>query len=235
MTDNLRQARTAGLLYLLVALTAPFGLMVVPAKLIVAGDAAATASLIAGHVAMLRLGMASELFHQAVEVSMVLVLYNLFRPINKVPAQQMLVLGLLPIPVVFLNVLGEVAAATVASGPAWLSAFGRPQLDALELLFMHLHAQGLQLAAVFWGLWLLPLGLHALRCGFIPKVFGWAVIASSLGYVLGSFTALIAPSLAAALGTPAFLLELGEPMMILWLVLVGARVKPPTIPATLLA
>jgi hypothetical protein len=232
VNDDKRQARIAGLLYLLVAITAPFGLMVVPAKLIVTGDAAATASLIAGHDALLRLGMASELFHQAVEVFMVLVLYNLFKPVNRTLAQQMLVLGLVPIPMVFLNVLGEVAAATVASGPAWLAAFGKPQLDALALLFMHLHAQGLQLAAVFWGLWLLPLGLLMLRCGFVPKVFGWLAIASSLGYVLGSFTSLIAPGLAAALGTPVFVLELGEPMMILWLVLVGARTKPLATPAT---
>jgi len=103
------------------------------------------------------------------------------------------------------------------------------------LLSMHLHAQGLQLAAVFWGLWLLPLGLLALRCGFIPKVFGWAVIASSLGYVLGSFTSLIAPGLASTFATPVFLLELGEPMMILWLVLVGARTKPVAPPAVLAA
>lgn len=231
MNDNKRQARIAGLLYLLVAITAPLGLMVVPARLIVAGDPAATAALVAGHDTLLRMGMASELFHQAVEVFMVLVLYNLFKPVNRTLAQQMLVLGLVPIPMVFINVLGEVAASTVASGPAWLAAFGRPQLDALALLFMHLHAQGLQLAAVFWGLWLLPLGLLALRCGFIPKVFGWLVIASSVGYVLGSFTSLIAPGLAPTFATPVFLLELGEPMMILWLVLVGARTKPVTAPA----
>jgi hypothetical protein len=233
MNDNKRQARIAGLLYLLVAITAPLGLMVVPARLIVAGDPAATAALVAGHDTLLRMGMASELFHQAVEVFMVLVLYNLFKPVNRTLAQQMLVLGLVPIPMVFINVLGEVAASTVASSPAWLAAFGKPQLDALALLFMHLHAQGLQLAAVFWGLWLLPLGLLALRCGFIPKVFGWLVIASSIGYVLGSFTSLIAPGLASTFATPVFLLELGEPMMILWLVLVGARTKPVTAPAAL--
>jgi hypothetical protein len=235
MNDDKRQARIAGLLYLLVAITAPYGLMVVPGRLIVAGDPAATSALIAAHDAMLRLGMASELFHQAVEVFMVLVLYNLFKPVNKTLAQQMLVLGLVPIPMVFLNVLGEVAAATVANGPAWLSAFGKPQLDALALLLMNLHAQGLQLAAVFWGLWLLPLGLLALRCGFIPKVFGWLVIASSAGYVLGAFTSLIAPGLAAALGTLVFVLELGEPMMILWLVLVGARTKPRATPRAMAA
>jgi hypothetical protein len=233
MNDNKRQARIAGALYLLVAITAPLGLIVVPARLIVAGDPAATAALVAGHDTLLRMGMASELFHQAVEVFMVLVLYNLFKPVNRTLAQQMLVLGLVPIPMVFINVLGEVAASTVASGPAWLAAFGKPQLDALALLLMHLHAQGLQLAAVFWGLWLLPLGLLALRCGFIPKIFGWLVIASSVGYVLGSFTSLIAPGLASTFATPVFLLELGEPMMILWLVLVGARMKPAAAPAAL--
>ena len=233
MNDNKRLARIAGALYLLVAITAPLGLIVVPARLVVAGDPAATAALVAGHDALLRMGMASELFHQAVEVFMVLVLYNLFKPVNRTLAQQMLVLGLVPIPMVFINVLGEVAASTVASGPAWLAAFGKPQLDALALLFMHLHAQGLQLAAVFWGLWLLPLGLLALRCGFIPKVFGWLVIASSVGYVLGSFTSLIAPGLASTFATPVFLLQLGEPMMILWLVLVGARTPPVTVPAAL--
>ena len=235
MNADKRLARIASALYLLVAITAPLGLIVVPARLVVAGDPAATAALVAGHGTLLRLGMASELFHQAVEVFMVLVLYNLFKPVNRTLAQQMLVLGMVPIPMVFINVLAEVAAATAASGPAWLAAFGKPQLDALALLSMHLHAQGLQLAAVFWGLWLLPLGLLALRCGFIPKVFGWAVIASSLGYVLGSFTSLIAPGLASTFATPVFLLELGEPMMILWLVLVGARTKPLAPPAVLAA
>jgi hypothetical protein len=182
---------------------------------------------------MLRLGMASELFHQAVEVFMVLVLYNLFKPAGRTLAQQMLVLGLVPIPMVFLNVLGEVAAATAANGAPWLSAFSRPQLDAFALLFMHLHAQGLQLAAVFWGLWLLPLGLLAWRSGFIPKMFGGLVIASGVGYLMGSITALIVPALAPALATPIFVLELGEPMMILWLVLVGARTAPRSPPSAL--
>ena len=233
MSDDKRQARIAGLLYLLVAITAPLGLMVVPSRLIVSGDPAATAALIAGHDTLLRMGMASELFHQAIEVFMVLVLYNLFKPVSRTLAQQMLVLGLVPIPMVFLNVLGEVAAATTANGVPWLAAFSRPQLDALALLFMHLHAQGLQLAAVFWGLWLLPLGLLALRSGFIPKVFGWLVIASGIGYLMGSITALLVPALAGPLATPIFVLELGEPMMILWLVLVGARTNTRALPSAL--
>ena len=211
MNDNRRQARIAGWMYLLVAITAPLGLFVVPGRLVVASDAAATASLIAAHDTLLRMGMLSELFHQALEVFMVLVLYKLFKPVHLTLARQMMVLGFIPIPMVFINVLGEVAAATLASPPAYLlQAFGKPQLDALALLAMQLHAQGLQLAAVFWGLWLVPLGLLAWRSGFIPKVFGALVIASAVGYVMGAFTSLIAPQFAAPLATPTFVLLLGR-------------------------
>lgn len=231
MNAERRQARLAGLLYFLVALIAPYGLMVVPAKLLVAGDAQATAQRIAAHPGVLRLGMATEVVHQAIEVFMVLVLYQLFKPVHRMLARQMLVLGLIPIPMVFLNVLAEVAAGLLADGPAWLHAFDRAQLDALALLCMNLHAHGLQLAAVFWGLWLLPLGLVSLRSGFIPKVFGGSVIAAGTGYLLGALADLLAPSLQAALATPTLLLELGEPAMILWLLLAGARAKPNTAPA----
>jgi hypothetical protein len=39
-----KQARVAGLLYLLIGITVPIGLVYIPGKLIVAGDAAATAN-----------------------------------------------------------------------------------------------------------------------------------------------------------------------------------------------
>jgi len=228
-----RQARLAGALYLLVALIAPYGLFVAPGRLVVPGDAPSTAQRIAANAGVLHLGMATEFAHQAIEVFMVLVLYQLFKPVHRMLARQMLVLGLIPIPMVFLNVLTEVAAGLFADGPAWLHAFDRAQLDALALLCMQLHAHGLQLAAFFWGLWLLPLGLLALRSGFIPKVFGGLVIAAGSGYLLGAVADLLVPTLRSTAALPALLLELGEPAMILWLVLGGATRgrAPATAPA----
>jgi len=229
MNDERRQARLAGLLYLLVALIAPYGLMVVPARLLVPGDAHETALRLAANPRVLHLGMATELVHQAIEVFMVLVLYQLFKPVQRMLARQMLVLGLIPIPMVFLNVLAEVAAGLLADGPGWLHAFDRAQLDALALLAMQLHAHGLQLAAFFWGLWLLPLGLVMLRSGFIPKVVGGCAIAASAGYVLGASADILAPGLQEAVATPAFVLQVCEPVMILWLLLGGAmRGRAPT-------
>jgi hypothetical protein len=229
MNDQRRQARLAGLLYFLVALTAPLGVIVAPAKLVVVDDPAATAQRLVQGAALLHAGIASELFHQGLEVFMVLVLYRLFAPVQRMLARQMLVLGLIPIPMVFLNVLTEVAAATFAAGPPWLQAFDRAQLDALALLCMRLHAHGLQLAAVFWGLWLLPLGLLMLRCGFVPKLVGGLAMAGGAGYLVGASTDLVLPGLQDALALPAFVLQLGEPVMILWLLFVGAtRPRPGT-------
>ena len=43
----------------------------------------------------------------------------------------------------------------LASGPDYLSAFDRRQLDGLAYLFLRMHGQGLVVAQIFWGLWLL--------------------------------------------------------------------------------
>lgn len=223
MDSTKKQARVAGALYLLVAVTAPLGLVYVPAKLFGSGDATLTAEGIRGAETLLRWGIASELFHQAVEVFLVLALYRLFLPVSQHLARQMAWLGLIPIPMVFLNVGNELAALTLAQGPGFLAAFDRPQLDALALLFVQLHGHGFEVAAVFWGLWLIPLARLVWRCGFIPKWVAVPVMAAGVGYLLGVVRALLWPGSPSAMGDLVFVLQLGEPVLILWLVLFGAR------------
>jgi hypothetical protein len=225
MDSTKKQARIAGVLYTLVGATAPIGLIYVPGKLFVTGDATATADHIRASESLLRVGVASELLHQSIEVFLVLVLYDLFKGVNKPLARQLAILGLIPIPIVFLNVLNEIAALILASGANFLAVFGRPQLDALAMFFVRLHGQGLQVAAIFWGLWLFPFGLLVIRCMFIPKVLGILLLIAGLGYVLGSFTSLIIPYYTSPLGDVAGILELGEPPIILWLLIWGARAQ----------
>ena len=130
-----RQARLAGGLYLLLALTAPIGLIYVPGQLLVAGDATATADRLRASAWLLRVGVGSELFHQVVQVYLVLVLYRLFRPVHEGLARQLVALGaLVSVPVVFATALTELGALLVVSGAPWLAAFPGPQLDALAYL-----------------------------------------------------------------------------------------------------
>lgn len=95
MSSTQQQARFAGLLYLLLALSAPFGLLVVPGKLIVYGNATATADKIRASEWLLRLGIASELIHQTIAVFLVLALYRLFKAVDETLARQVVILGAL--------------------------------------------------------------------------------------------------------------------------------------------
>jgi hypothetical protein len=222
-----RQARTAGVLYLLVALIAPFGLIYVPNKLFVAGNVAATAAAIRASEDLLRLGIASELVHQAIEVFLVLALYRIFKPIQQRWAMQMMVLGLVPIPIVFLNTLNEFAVINLLAGVPFLDTFTSPQLEALAYLFMRLHSLGLTVASVFWGLWLLPLGALAFRSGFIPRVVGVLAALAGVSYVLDATVRVIAPSVASTTFSQAMLLlQSCELVLILWLVAFGAKRQP---------
>ena len=218
-----RQARNTCLLYLLVVIIAPIGIVYVPSKLFVPADPAATAAAVRGSLGLLRIGVASELVHQAVEVFLTLALYRLFRPVQERWAMQMLVLGLVPIPIVFLNVLNTLAAPVLLGGYEFLAPFTAPQLEVLAYLFMRLHGIGIAAASVFWGLWLFPLGALMLRSGFVPRVVGVLALIAGAGYVLDAFVKLVVPQASPTITMIATPLEAGELAVVLWLAIVGAR------------
>lgn len=218
-----QQARIAGLWYLGMALIAPIGLMIVPNKLFVFGDATATAEHLRASAQLFRFGMASDLVHQAMEVWLVLALYQLFKGVDRHQARLLAIFGLLPIPIVFLNTLHDVAALQLAQGADFLGAFDRAQLDSLAYFFVRMHGRGVNIASIYWGLWLLPFAALVLRSGFIPKVFGWLLIAGGLGYLLAAIHRLVLPQWPDWLGTAETLLQMGEVPIILWLAIAGAN------------
>ena len=224
MDSTQRQARKAGLLYFLLAVTAPIGLEYVPAKLIVLGDATATAERIRGSETLFRIGIASELLHQAVGIFLLLSLYRLFKTVDKQQAVLMVILGsLVSVPVVFANVFNDLAALILLSGAPFLSPFDKPQLDALAYMFLRLHSQGITVASIFWGLWLFPFGTLVIRSGFIPRVLGWLMMIAGVGYLVAAFVAILIPAQAHAVGQVALLFEFGEIPIIFWLLIWGAN------------
>ena len=232
LSSTQKQARAAGRLYLLLALTAPVGLMYVPGKLIVAGNATATADNLRASEWLLRLGIASELIHQVIVIFLVLALYRLFKPVDEALARQVVVLGaLVSVPIVFVNVLNDVAALILVSGADFLSVFDKPQLDALAYLFLRLHGQGIVVASIFWGLWLFPFGMLVIRSRFIPRVFGVLQLIAGVGYVASSFITLVLPRYAELAQKIAMPLVFGELPIIFWLLIRGARTRPTDAPA----
>ena len=217
-----KQARTAAILYFLNALPAPFALLYVPSVLIVRGNAIATANNVRDSEALLRLGMAGELFSSTVVIFAVLAFYSLFTAVSGKHARAMLVLMLISVPISYLNVLNDLAAITFARGPEFLSSFAQPQRDALVLFFLRLHNQGVALAQIFWGLWLFPFGILIWRSGFIPRILGAFAIVAGCGYVISSSASLFLPTFAGVIGQYAMILQAGE-LSFIWLVLWGAK------------
>jgi hypothetical protein len=224
MSSLKRRARLTGLLYFLSGLSAPFGIIYVPRALIVPGDATATANHVRASEALLRMGIASELITATLFVIVALALYNLFKDVNASHARAMVLLYVLSVPISFLNVLNSIAALSLARGGAFLSVFDQRQLDALALLFLRLHGQGVVLAQIFWGLWLLPFGLLVIRSGFIPRVLGGWLIVNGLAYVALSALSLSASRYSARAFQFAFPLLLGELAIMLWLIVKGVDV-----------
>lgn len=230
MTDinqTRKDARVAGFLYLLIGIIAPIGLMYVPGQLIVTSDAAATADRLRTSEWLLRLGIASELFSQIIGVFLVLALYRLFKAVNEQRAVLMVILGmLLSLPIVFVNLLNDIAALILVGDARFLSVFDRPQRDALAYLFLRLRGQGLMVAAIFWGLWLFPFGMLVIRSRFIPRTLGVLLMVAGCAYLAASFTSLLLPRYANPVGQVAGILEAGELPIIFWLLIWGAKAQP---------
>ena len=221
MNSTKKQARVAGFLYLLVGVTAPIGLMYVPGRLMVPGDATATADHVRASPNLLRFGIASELTSFIIFIFVVLALYRLFKAVNGKHALAMVILLLVSIPISLLNVLNDIAALILVSGADFLSAFEKGQLDALAYLFLRLHSQGLIVAQIFWGLWLFPFGILVIRSGFIPRLLGFLLFIAGFGYVASSFTSLL--PYAPFVDRFASVLTLGELPIIFWLLIWGAK------------
>ena len=223
MNSTKKQARVAGLLYLLASIIGFFCLAYVPGKLTVSGDAAATANRIRASETLLRLGIASELIAFTIFIFVVLALYRLFKAVSEKNALAMATLLLISIPISLLNLLNEIAALVLVSGASFLSAFEKGQLDALAYMFLRLHGQGFIIAQIFWGLWLFPFGILVIRSGFIPRFLGYLLFIAASGYLASSFTSLLLPSYRHLVDQFAMVLEAGELPIIFWLLIWGAK------------
>lgn len=224
MNSTKKQARIAGLLYLLASMPGAFCLIYIPSHFIVSGDAAATASKIAASEFVFRLGILSEVTGFIGFIFVVRALYRLFVGVNKAHASLMVTLILVSIPISLLNVLNETAALELIRGGNFLSVFDKPQRDALAMLFLHLHFDGIIVAQVFWGLWLIPFGILVYKSGFLPRILGVLLIIACLGYLANSIVGL--GLLPHVVSRTVGQLTICELPIILWLLIMGAKDRP---------
>lgn len=225
MNSTKSKARTAGLLYLALALTGIFSLMYVPSTLIVFGDATATANNITSSELLYRTGILIGLVSNVIFVFLALALYRLFKEVNHKQAILMVILVMISVATSFVNTINQIAPLIILSGADFLVVFEKPQLDAAAYGFIRLHSYGIQILQIFWGLWLFPFGLLVYRSRFIPKILGVLLVIAGSGYLLSSFTFLVLPQYQDGISLLTTILEAAELPIIFWLLIVGANAQ----------
>jgi hypothetical protein len=222
LRDN--PGRCAGVLYLLLALAAPYRLMYIPGKLFVSGNAGATAENILAHEFLFRLGLITDIFAGTMVLLLSLALYRLFKDVDQKLAVLVVLLGgILPCAIYYVNLLTDAATLIFVTGPSFLSVFSEPQRHAMAMLFLRLHHQEVLAAETLWGLWLFPLACLTYKSRYLPRFIAIWLVVNGLAYLATSWTGLLAPQYEALLANIAFPALLGEIAFMLWLVVKGAR------------
>lgn len=228
MTPEKRLARIAGSLYLVVAAFGGFAELAVRARIVEAGNAAATADNIRGSATLFRLGFASDLVQATVFLFTAMTLYLLLRHVHELVARAMVLFVAVSVAIICLNLLHQYTALLLATGEDYVSTFGSAGSDALAGLFADMHAAGYLIAQMFFGLWLLPLGYLVYRSGYFPRVLGVLLAVGCFSYLADLFAHFLAPEVAESIEllvvAPAAVAEL---WFIAYLLAKGIRVPGP--------
>jgi hypothetical protein len=217
-------ARLAGALYLAMGLPGAFALISMPRIFLVPGDATATASRISAAQGLYRFGVFADLICAVFAVWMVMVLYDLFKDVDRGQARLMVGFALGMVGIGLVNTVLMSGPLVLTSGSGYLSAFDKHQLDALTLGFLGLRSQGIHVATIYWGLWLLPLGILVYKSGFLPRVLGVLVLIAGCSYVVDSMAYYFLPEYARIIANASTLPQgAGEIGFSGWLLIKGAR------------
>jgi hypothetical protein len=218
-TSPRRKARITGLFYLLTIVTGIFAQGFVSGRLVVFGDAAATATNIQAHKRLFESGFTVYLIEMACQIAFTALFYDLLKPASRSVSLVAAFLGLAGCVIKTFSRLFFIAPLLVMGGERYLTVFSPEQLQALALLFLKVNDRGAGIALAFFGFYALLTGYLIIKSTFLPRFLGvWSMVAGvgwltflypPLGYTLFSY---IAP-----LGL------LGALALIFWLLVFGVN------------
>lgn len=219
-----RALRSAGVLYVLLTVTAIFGFFL-PQTLIAPTDATGTADKVLASETLFRLAILSNLIATIAFAFLARALYRLLSDVHKTQASLMVTLVMLSIPLSFVTVLNQIFALTVFHAGAALSGFQTGQVNALALLFLKLSSNVSSVNAIFFGLWLLPFAHLVIKSGFIPRILGLLLIVAGCSYLLSSLNFILSPPFMNVISGIATVGYLGELGIVGWLGVQAAKVQ----------
>jgi hypothetical protein len=177
------KARVTGVFYLLTILTGIFAQGFVSGRLVVDGDAAATAANILAHRGLFQLGFAVYLIEMACQIAITALFYDLLKPAGRSVSLLAAFLGLAGCVIKTFSRVFFIVPLFVLEGAHYLSVFSAEQLQALALLFLKVNDRGAGIALVFFGFYALLTGYLIIRSTFLPRILGGLSVLGGLGWL----------------------------------------------------
>ncbi len=215
-------ARVAGVLYLFTT-AASAAELIVRDRLVVAGDAALTASNLQASERLFRV---CALLNASAVLTVVLAvaLYFVLRSVNGHLALLAMLWRLGECVVLAVVTVNDIAALSLLGGAEYLRAFDAPQLQALAYTFLRVQAGGYWIGLVFYGLGSALFAYLWLVSRYIPRWLSVLGIFSALVVGVGASARLVFPGIGVAVlaisGPPGVVFEIG---LGVWLLVKGLR------------
>lgn len=216
---------SAGVLYFVIICCGLFSEAFVRSRLVVAGNAAATATKILASPWLFKIGFASDLAAFVSDVAVAVLLYALLRPASKTGSLLAAGFRLTGAAIYGVNLLNYVAALLVLNGAIRLTAFTTDQARDLALLFLELHRHGYDLGLAFFGQHCLLLGWLFVRSELFPKSLGALMALAGMAYLVGSMTRFLWPDQLSTVAPIYAFALVGELALCGWLLIKGARMR----------
>jgi hypothetical protein len=213
------KARLVGLLLLITMVGGVFAQGFIAGRLIVSGDATATANNILTHEPLYRLGFAIYLIEMACQIAMTVLLYDLLKPVSRTGSALAAAFGLIGCTIKTLARLFFFAPLLVLGGAHYLSVFDQKQLQALAFFSLRVNYTVETIAMVFFGLNTLMTGYLVFRSTFLPRALGVVSVVGGLGWLLYLYEPLALRLESWIVGTGA----IGALAMVLWLLVKGVN------------
>ena len=228
-TQNMkRNARTAGVLYLVVILSGLFSELFVRSGIIVPGDAAATAANITANDFLFRLGFVSDLVMVMSDVGLALLFYLLLKPVSQGLSLLAAFFRLAQASVLGINLLHYYLPLLLLGDGNHSSGFSTEQINALSLFFLNAHSYGYLISGVFFSMSCIILGYLMYQSISFPKWLGILVAAAGFSYLIDSLTHFLFPELTSQSEILVLTIAVASELTLcLFLLIKGIKIKVP--------
>lgn len=185
LPSNTKLARWAAVLFFFVIWPASWWSdSYAPSKVFVSGDPVATANNLLSNEFIFRTGMVAHIMGVMVFVYMCLLLYRVFSIVDKPLAALMMATPVMELVIVFISEMFNFTAIMTITDTRFATVISANTVEKQQVVYFLIRSYRYIMLAyeIFWGVWLLLLGILVFRSSLVPRFIGVVAIVGGIGY-----------------------------------------------------